>query len=357
MPVVNTELLSVKNKLRDAIRVLELSHSRIAIVVNRGMKLEGVITDGDVRRGILNGRTLDDDLETIMNREPLIAHVHFTRDQLRDVLTKHAIEAIPVVDKLGNFLKVVHLSELVDETHVGTHWKCSALVIMAGGEGKRLRPLTNTTPKPMLEINGVSVLERLVRSAVKSQVNKIYIATNYKSDQISSHFGDGSRFGVDIRYLREDVKLGTAGALSLLDEITELPVLVVNGDVLTTSSYQRILSFHFEQCAEVTVGVVQHVVQIPYGVVQIKNDLVQSVTEKPSQTFLCNAGIYVISAKVLRSIPKNQYLDMPDLIQMSLARSDAVCAFPIHEYWTDIGTKKDLEEARKKIASLEGSDE
>ena len=340
-------------KVRDAVRALEASPRRLAVVVDGTGLVLGAITDGDIRRGILSGHGLDSEVTAVMNAHPLTADAESSEPYLLQLLNQQGLEAIPLVDVAGRFVRVAHFSELGETSKVGGAEGFHAAVIMAGGEGRRLRPLTNDRPKPMIVVGGMPLLERQVRAAVKAGLPRIYIAINYLREQIESHFGDGSRFGVPIAYIREENKLGTAGALSLLNEYLDGPLLVVNGDVLTTSDYSHMLRFHREHGATISVGAVEYQVKIPYGVLETDGIWVTAVREKPSQRFLCNAGIYALSPEALRLIPPGRFFDMPELIAAVIAGGGRVCTFPIHEYWTDIGNAADLARARADIATLE----
>jgi dTDP-glucose pyrophosphorylase/CBS domain-containing protein len=340
-------------KVRDSVRALEASPRRLAVVVDGAGRVIGAITDGDIRRGILAGHGLDSEVTSVMNANPLTADVESSEPYLLQLLNQHGLEAIPLVDVAGRFVRVAHFSELGEGYKGGGAEGFHAAVIMAGGEGRRLRPLTNDRPKPMIEVGGMPLLEHLVRSAVKAGLPRIYIAINYLRDQIESHFGDGSRFGVPIAYIREEHKLGTAGALSLLEYDLDGPLLVVNGDVLTTSDYSHMLRFHREHRATVSVGAVEYHVKIPYGVLEADGVLVTAVREKPSQRFLCNAGIYALSPEAMQLIPRGRFFDMPELISAVISGEGRVCIFPIHEYWTDIGNEADLARARADAAALE----
>ena len=353
VPLTDQCAITTEAKVRDAVRALETSPKRLAVVLDAEGRLVGAITDGDVRRGILAGYGLDSDVKEVMNQNPLTARVGSSKQHLRDLLFNNRLEAIPLVSKGGRYSGVVHIYDLTDDGKIGGGEGYSCVVIMAGGEGRRLRPLTKDRPKPMIEIEGVPLLERLVKAAVKARVPKVYIATNYLREQIESYFQNGEHFGIPIEYLREDRKLGTAGALALFNQMPTAPVLVINGDVLTTSDYSHILRFHDEHSAAITIGVIEHCVTIPYGVLDVQGPNVTSLFEKPSQKFLCNAGIYVLSSHVIEMIPKNKYYDMPSLINLALEQSSKVCAFPIHEFWTDIGNADDLARARTHVAAME----
>ena len=241
--------------------------------------------------------------------------------------------------------------EFLSDTNEGKIEKtfCAA-VIMAGGEGTRLRPFTESLPKPMIEINGIPLLERQVRRLAKIGIYKIYISVNYLGEIIKEHFNDGHDFGVFIEYLDENKKLGTGGALSLLPELEKSQsILVMNGDILTTSDFMNLFHFHQDHDATITISAINYHVDIPYGVIDFKGIEVIELLEKPSQSFFCNAGIYALSTDVLKEIPYNTFWNMTDVIDRCLNNKNKVAVFPVHEYWTDIGTPTDLEDARKEF--------
>ena len=347
--------LSAAATLRDAVAAIERSRRLIAAVVGADGQLLGILSDGDIRRALLAGRELDAPAADAMTRSPITALVSLRDDELVELMLSRGTAAVPVVDDLGRFVRIVHLldfdsrsAEVAGEAH-----GYAAAVIMAGGEGKRLRPLTAERPKPMIDIGGVPLIERLVRAMVKSGLNRIYISTNYLGHLIEDHFGDGRNFGADIKYLREREKLGTAGALSLLPERPDGPILVVNGDVLTNSDFGKLLDYHRETQAFVTVGAVIYRVQIPFGVLRLKGHHAVGLEEKPSESFLCNAGIYVLGPEAFDFLPAAGAIDMTDLIAGAIAAGSNVSVFPIHEYWTDIGSPGDLQKALAEFQSEE----
>jgi dTDP-glucose pyrophosphorylase len=334
--------------LRDAVRAIEQSARRIAVVVHADGRVAGTLTDGDVRRCLLAGGTLDTPLAAAMNARPVTAPEGSADGYILDLLKRWNIMALPLVDARGAFVRLVHLRDLAagDEAPAGPSGFDTA-VIMAGGEGKRLRPITSDIPKPMVEVGGIPLIERQVRTLAAAGVTQVYVAVNYLSHVIEDHFGDGRRFGLSISYLRERTKLGTAGALSLLPQRPGQPFLLINGDVLTTSDFGSLHHYHVEHGATVTVSAVQYVVDVPYGVIRAEGAYVAALEEKPSQKFLCNAGIYALSPEALDLVPPARPFDMTELITECLARRKAVAVFPVHEYWTDIGTPADLEKAQR----------
>ena len=345
---MNDGLISPNETLYDAIRVIEESAKRLAVVIAADGFVIGTLTDGDIRRCLLSGGKLDTSVKKAMNPNPVLAPATSTDAYIVELLVRHHLRALPLVSSSGKYVRAVHISDLQPfddpDTAVG---KFELAVLMAGGEGKRLRPLTENLPKPMVEIGGIPILERQIRRLGKSGIKLIYISTNYLSAIIEEHFGDGSRFGVSIAYLRETRKMGTAGSLGLLPVRPGGPILVMNGDIMTTSDFGHLYNFHIEQKSSITVGVVNYHVEIPYGIIDCNGPDFVGIQEKPSQQFLCNAGIYAMSPDVLSELRAEVYIDMPDLLQKCQAKNMPVAVFPIHEFWTDIGTKADLVNARR----------
>jgi dTDP-glucose pyrophosphorylase len=348
--VTPTAPLAPHSTVRDAIKAIEMSRMSLAVVVNRDGQLIGTVSDGDVRRAILSGHDLDAPVETALNRHPVTADVNTTEAELAGLLADRQIEAIPLLDSEGRYIRLVHVRDIGQApAETATAADFSAAVIMAGGEGQRLRPMTQDMPKPMIEVGGMPIIERLVRTLVHAGVHRIFIAINYLGDRIESHFGDGSAFGARIDYLREPEKLGTAGALSLLPYRPDGPLLVINGDILTASDYGKLLAHHRAREATITVGAIQYRVDIPFGVLAVDDARVTGIAEKPSQRVLCNAGIYVMSPAAIDRLDAGAPVNMTDLIERTIARGETVVAFPIHEYWNDIGTPVDLERARRSV--------
>lgn len=341
--------------LIDAVRAIESSHRRMAVVVSDDGRLLGTLTDGDVRRHLLASGNLDAVVSKAMNPNPLIAEIGSPDGYLKDLMRRGNVVALPLVDQSGKFLHLIHLKDLEQEYPQtrGAHLRFSFAVIMAGGEGTRLRPLTEAIPKPMVEIGGVPLLERQIERLAKVGIRRVYISVNYLSHVIENYFGNGRDFGIEICYLREQEKLGTAGALSLLPEHPDGPIIVMNGDILTTSDFDSFYDFHISHGAKITVAAIDHIVHIPYGVIRSNGPFVYELVEKPSERFLCNAGIYAVSPEALSFLPSVKQSNMTDLIDACLANSESVAVFPVHEYWNDIGTPDDLERARADFAKSE----
>lgn len=338
--------LQATARLVEAVRQIELSIRRIAVVVDAEKRLIGTLTDGDIRRCLLTGGTLDTPVSQAMNTTPITATVGSSEGHLLHLMRAGNIRTIPLVDEGHRLIKLVHLRDLSpgDQGDLASGFACA--VIMAGGEGTRLRPLTENIPKPMVDICGVPLLERQIGRLAKAGISRIYLSVNYLSHIIEEHFGDGEAFGVQIFYLKEKVKLGTGGALSLLPEQPDHAILVMNGDILTNSNFSNLFAFHQQHSAEVTVAAVDYHIEIPFGVIQSEGPYVRQLLEKPSQRFLCNAGIYAVSPQALDLIPQNTLFNMTDLVNLCLEQQRPVAVFPLHEYWSDIGTPADLDQAR-----------
>ncbi|UWZ97346.1 nucleotidyltransferase family protein [Vibrio splendidus] len=332
----------------DALRVIDSEALRIALVVNDEQHLLGVVTDGDIRRGILNSLPLDTPIVEIMNCSPTTASINTAKEQLVKLMESKSILAVPLLEDN----KVVGLETLHHLFEEKTYQ--NPVFIMAGGFGTRLRPLTDNCPKPMLKIGNKPILETVIRSFIKAGFENFYISTHYMPEQIQNHFGDGSELGVNINYVYEEAPLGTGGALGLLpsDLPQDLPLIMMNGDVLTKVDFERLLDFHNENEADATMCVREYDYQIPYGVINGEGNKITSMVEKPIQRFFVNAGIYVVSSTVIQSVPKNHHIDMPTLLEQHMNERDNILMFPIHEYWLDIGRMDDFNRAQADVHTL-----
>lgn len=342
--------------LRDAVRVIEQTRRFIAAVVDAEGMLLGVISDGDIRRALLAGSGLDSPAANAMTSSPIVASAAQRPDEWFALMTERGVGAVPVVDDAGRFVRVVQIYDFADTPRTWTGGQgFAAAVIMAGGEGRRLLPITLDRPKPMIDIGGVPLLERQVQAMVRSGLKRIFIATNYLGHVIEDHFGDGSEFGADIQYLREPRKLGTAGALSLLPQVLDGPILVINGDVLTTADFGRLLEYHREAKAVITVAAIMHRVVIPFGVLRLDGHRAVAIEEKPSESYLCNAGIYVLGSEAVEMVPHDTHIDMTQVVTKAIAGGRHVSVFPIHEYWADIGSPGDLKQVLLEFSTAASS--
>jgi dTDP-glucose pyrophosphorylase len=347
--------LSPEASLIDAVRAIEVSHRRMAVVVDEAGYLLGTLTDGDIRRRLLAGGDLENLVGEAMNTSPLAAEIGSPEGYLKDLMRRGNVKAIPLFDRDGKYSQMVHLLDMEQGDTVAEVGPIgfSFAVIMAGGEGTRLRPFTKDIPKPMVKIGGVPLLERQIARLAKIGLERLYISVNYLSHIIEDYFGDGHDFGIEICYLKEQEKLGTAGALTLLPENPDRPVLVMNGDILTTSDLDSLYSFHMSHDAQITIAAIDYQIDIPYGVIRADGPIVSEIVEKPSERFLCNAGIYSISPEALKLLPEKKHSNMTELIEACLVNHFPIAVFPVHEYWNDIGTLDDLEKAQAHFAKGE----
>ncbi|MBU1229974.1 MAG: nucleotidyltransferase family protein [Proteobacteria bacterium] len=325
----------------DAVRLIDSSRLQIALVVDQGGRLLGTVTDGDVRRAILAGKALSCPVSEIMFRTPTTAPPEADRETLLGVMQAKVLRQIPIVDECGRVMGLETMMDLLARQVLP-----NAVVLMAGGRGQRLRPLTDLCPKPLLRIGDKPILEIILENFVAQGFRKFFISVNYMADKVEEHFAGGERFGVSIEYLREDQPLGTAGALKLLPDMGDLPFLVMNGDLLTKVNFSHLLDFHTGQQASATMCVRPYTATIPFGVVHVDDHKLVRIEEKPSQTVFVNAGIYALSPSALAQIPGDEPYDMPMLFQALMRRGEAALVFPVREYWIDIGRVGDYEKAQ-----------
>lgn len=337
-------LLPVAN-LRDAVAAIEAGAAKIGLICNERGVLIGTITDGDIRRALLRGATLNSRVTEAMNPRPITVLVGTPKDQGHALMQRHGILQLPLTDNMGRVVELM----LFDEEPVDNFW----VVLMAGGEGRRLRPLTDDTPKPLLPVGGQPLIETLVRRFADQGFRRFFLSVNYKAEQFEAHFGDGSAFGVTVDYLHEAEPRGTAGALSALPQV-QAPIIVMNGDVLTSVDFRHMLTFHAEHQAVATMCVRQYIIQVPYGVVELDGHNLHTIIEKPKQSFFVNAGIYVLSPEAIARIPSTGRYDMTTLFEQLIADGRQTAVFPLREYWLDIGRMADLEQAREEYASIFG---
>jgi dTDP-glucose pyrophosphorylase len=344
-------LVGAEASIIEVIESLNNSACQICLVVDGGGRLLGTVTDGDIRRGILKGVKLDGPASQIMNASPLTVSSRDAAQQRLALMRAKRVHHLPVLDDAGVVIGVESESDLTSAAAI-PNWA----VLMVGGLGERLRPLTETVPKPLLPVGGRPLLETILGQLAGYGFRRVYLAVNYLAEQFEEVFGDGSRLGLDIRYVREDGKLGTAGALSALPERPEHPMLVMNGDVLTSVNYRSLLAFHHEHRAAATLCVREHAVQVPYGVVEIDQSKVVAIQEKPSLVQFINAGIYVLEPSALDLLAPGAHCDMPTLLQRCMDKGGEVSAFPIREYWLDIGRPDDFAKANGDYHRVFGAD-
>jgi dTDP-glucose pyrophosphorylase len=346
-PIANI-VVSKKDTILKALELLDLYALRIVLVVDENNHLLGSVTDGDIRRGLLKGQGLHSSIELIMHTRPYsIEEGVLTNRQIFEIMREKRYLALPVI-KNGVLTNIITLDDLIR-----TKRKENPVFIMAGGFGTRLRPLTDNCPKPMLPVGGKPLLETIISSFKEQGFYKFFISTHYLPEVIHEHFCDGEKFGVQIKYVHETDPLGTGGALSLLpkNEI-DLPFIVINGDVLTNMNFEKLLDFHGKNNAIATMCVREFQYQIPYGVVNSQQNIIQSMTEKPSYFFDINTGIYVVSPELLVQV-KAEFIGMPTILEQQIEKNKIVSSYPLHEYWLDIGHIEDYNRAQRDIVNLD----
>lgn len=328
--------------IKKVISTIEEGGLRIALITNNQNKLVGIVCDGDIRRGLLKGLTLDSPVSQIIEKNYIRVTPNASKKEISRIMKENAICQIPIVSE-DNELIGLEISRDLLPTSKQLVPNCALL--MAGGKGKRLRPITNDCPKPLIPINGKPILEIILEQCIESGIRKFYISVHYLAEKIINYFGDGSKWNVKIEYLQENTPLGTAGALRLLPDNFKHPIIVINGDVLTKTSFHEILRYHSKNSADITICAREHKLYSPYGVIEVNGIEFKSIVEKPSFSQLVNAGIYVVNPEILKLINPNQYLDMPDLIYLSQNKDKSIIVYPVHEYWIDIGKPESLNRA------------
>ena len=336
-------LVSSSMTLRQTIEAITNSALQIALVVDDNNKLIGTVTDGDIRKAILAGKDLNITAAEAMRKSPITSSASTPRTVIIKLMREKRIHQMPIVNESGQVVDVLTVDDML-----GAQEKTNAVVIMAGGLGTRLHPLTQDTPKPMLNVGGKPILETIIQSFIDQGYVNFFVSLNFKAEIISDYFGDGSKLGASITYLHETTRLGTAGGLSLLPSEVKYPIIVMNGDLLTRISVDALLDFHQRENAVATMVVREDHYQVPYGVVEVDGTQIIDVKEKPTQRHLVNAGIYVLSEQSLANIPKGTYYDMPTHFTKLAADGHRTTAFPLHEYWVDIGRLDELERAQRE---------
>ncbi|MDD3054326.1 MAG: nucleotidyltransferase family protein [Aliarcobacter sp.] len=340
-------LITENITIKKALKVIDKGAIRIALVVDENNKLLGTLNDGDIRRGLLKNYTLDDSIKDLYFKNPTVALIDESKEKIIQKAIKNQVYQIPIVDENNYLVDIVNLTTLLNITK-----KRNRVILMAGGLGTRLRPLTEDIPKPMLKVGNKPILETIIKNFALHGFVNITISLNYKAEIIREYFKDGSDFGVNIDYVEESTRLGTAGALSLLEEQPNDPFFVMNADLLTDVNFSNLLDFHCLGNANATMCVREYEYQVPYGVIEIENSSIASIVEKPIKKFFVNAGIYVLSPNIFEYIPKNEFFDMPILFNILIGQQKKVLSFPIHEYWLDIGRISDFEQAQIEFNNL-----
>ena len=331
--------------IREAISVIDSGASKVGLIVDSDI-LYGVVTDGDIRRGLLRGKTIDTPVREVMQKNfKSVSHSASKREAF-SLMKREKLSQIPVLDKDKKIVNLFLLDEFVKSESL-----TNTVVIMAGGKGTRLLPLTKNCPKPMLRIGGKPLLRIILEQCIDAGFSNFYFSVNYLKEYIKDYFNNGSNWGVQIRYLEESKPLGTAGSLGLLSTTLKEPILVLNGDILTRVEYSNLLQFHNKRKLSITMCVRENRIQIPYGVIRMENDKFLGIDEKPILRQNVNAGIYVLDPKILKLIPKNTFFSIPQLLEKAATNNSSVGVFPVYEYWLDVGMPETLIQAKGEWSS------
>jgi dTDP-glucose pyrophosphorylase len=329
--------------LREAIACLDRGGLQLVLVVDDGGRLAGVLSDGDIRRAVLRNVDLASQTRDVMSRNPTTAIVSSTGPELLALMRTKVLRHLPLIDHHHQVVGLATLESLLKGVE-----RPNSVVLMAGGLGSRLMPLTESCPKPMLAVGGKPILETILECFFEQGFRKFYFSVNYLAHRFVEHFGDGSRWGVEITYLHENKRLGTAGALSLLPLKPLEPLIVMNGDLLTRVRFDKMIDFHLEHEAAATMAVREYDLQVPYGVVKLDGHRILALEEKPIQRFFVNGGIYVLSPDALTHIPPDSFFDMPTLFTQLKQQGETTAAYPLREYWLDIGRMEEFERAQRE---------
>jgi dTDP-glucose pyrophosphorylase/CBS domain-containing protein len=336
-------VVSPATSVADAIQSLDKAGTGALVLCTPDRILRGLLTDGDIRRAILQGKPMNAPCDTIATRMPMVAPRFITSSEALDLMNQHDINHLPLVDTDNRVVEFLLRKDLLPDVRLDL-----SAVIMAGGYGKRLLPLTENVPKPMLPVGDRPLLELIIQQLRRSGIRDVNLTTHYLPESIVNHFGNGEDFGVRLNYLQEEHPMGTAGGLKQMSRPTG-PVLVINGDILTGVHFEEMLLYHRHHLAELTVGVRRYDMQVPYGVVECKGERIIRLQEKPSLSFFINAGTYLLEPSVWDYIPQGRRFDMTDLIQALLDNGRPVASFPIMEYWLDVGRHEDYQKAQEDV--------
>ncbi|WP_338081965.1 nucleotidyltransferase family protein [Donghicola mangrovi] len=339
-------MVSLDATIRESIAAIDRGARQIALVVDGENRLLGVVTDGDIRRALLRGVDIQAPVSEIVERRFSYVTELQGYAAARRLMREKSIHHVPILGPDNEVLDLVSIDDVS-----GLRRRDTEVILMAGGLGTRLRPLTETVPKPMLPVGGRPLLELIIENFVEQGFTNFTVSLNYKGEMISDHFGDGAAFGARIKYQQETQRMGTAGALSLLPERPNAPFVVMNGDLLTSMRFDALESFHIENGSIATMCAREYSVQVPYGVIETEGSRLSKIVEKPVHNHYVNAGIYMLSPEALDFIEPETPLDMPVLFERLVEAERIASVFPMREYWIDIGRIEDLERARTEYPS------
>ena len=339
-----TLLIKSNTTLSDVIKILDKGAQRIALVVDEQDRLLGTVTDGDVRRALIKHASMGISVDKMMCDTPKKANADWSKELILSTMEKYNLLQLPIVDSQQRVIGLQTLHDILRNRH-----RDNPIFLMAGGFGSRLHPLTQDCPKPLLKVGNKPILEIILERFIDAGFHRFFISTHYMHHMIQEYFTDGSKWGVNIDYIYEENPLGTAGALGLLPHNKiDLPLFVMNADLLTNLNFESLLSFHQSHSGVATMCVRQYEHCIPYGVIQSKDHRILSMVEKPVHRFFINAGIYLLSPELVKTVEPGINIDMPTLLEQQIAAGKEVNMFPIHEYWLDIGRMEDFQLAQSE---------
>lgn len=339
-------LVSPSNSIQEVLEVINNGSLQFALVVDLDNKLLGTVTDGDIRRSLINKISLSSKISDIMFTTPKVIGPNTSKNEILELMNSYKLNSIPILDDgIVVGLETIHYLKNNNKYD-------NPVFLMAGGFGVRLKPLTDNCPKPLLKVGSKPILETVLLRFIESGFHDFYISTHYLPEMVQEHFGDGTKWGVSINYIHEEQPLGTGGALGLLPKtLPDLPVIIMNGDILTKINFEDLLTFHNKNNANATMCVREYEYQVPFGVIENEGNNIKSIKEKPVQRFHVNAGIYVVCRKIIEGVMENEIIDMPSLFEKHLDKN--ILMFPFHDYWLDIGRMDDFKKAQADILSLD----
>jgi dTDP-glucose pyrophosphorylase len=333
--------------IRDTLKTLDEGAKGIVLLVDNEGKLLGTITDGDIRRAILRGISLEDSIRKIVHFNPVSVKQSMTREEIKDIFIKKAVKDIPIIDEDNKVIDLISINDILLP-----EGRKNPVIIMAGGLGTRLKDLTKEVPKPMLKVGENPILQHTINNFKQYGYNKVLLSVNYKSEIIENYFQDGFAYGVKINYIKETKRLGTAGGIKLAKDYIETPFFVINGDIFTNLNVENMMRFHMENKFDITLGTRKHYFQIPYGVISANNNEIKEIKEKPEIEYLINAGVYCLNPDLINLIPENEYFEITDLINICIERNMKVGSYEIGDYWMDIGRMEDYNKVNKDVYDL-----
>lgn len=338
--------ISKMSTVIDSMRKIDKNSKGILMVEDEHNRVVGTITDGDIRRAILKGESVMSTIGNLYNCNYIYVNSSTNENDIKKIFIDKKIKFIPVIDDTKKFIGYYEIDDFIDYCSIE---KDNPVLIMAGGMGSRLKPLTNDLPKPMLKVGEKPILQTIIEQFKEYGFKNIYLSVNYKADIIENYFRDGRDFGVSIKYIKETKRLGTAGSIKLAEHYIDKQVIVINGDILTNINLYNILQYHMENNFSMTIGSRSYEMQVPYGVLKVENSKIISLKEKPVYNYVVSGGVYVINPEIIKYIPENEYYDITDLISKLIQEDKKLGSFPIKDYWMDIGKIEDYYKANDDI--------